>query len=219
MPSGMPFVEAAAAPEAFITAYDAMVSQGGLRGGDAVLVHAVGSGIGTAAVQLAALVGARSLGTARTADKLLRAKSLGLDEGIVVKGGTFAEAVRTLTGGRGADVALELVGGGYVAEDVACMATGGRIVLVGLLAGSRADVDLAAMLKRRIVLRGTVLRARPLEEKIDVARLFAKHIVPFLADGRLRSLVDRVLPLSAAAEAHAYVASNAAFGKVVLSVG
>jgi putative PIG3 family NAD(P)H quinone oxidoreductase len=218
MPTGFAFVEAAAVPEAFITAYDAMVTQAGLRAGEHVLVHAVGSGVGTAAVQLAGAIGARSIGTARTPDKLERARALGLDEGLVPAKGAFAESVRTLTDGRGVDVVLELVGGAYVAEDLACLAPCGRLVVVGLMAGSRVDLDLATLLKKRIVARGTVLRSRPLEERIGVAQAFARHVVPLLAEGRVRPVVDRVMTLSQAADAHALLASNEGFGKVVLTV-
>jgi NADPH2:quinone reductase len=117
------------------------------------------------------------------------------------------------------DVVLELVGGGYLAEDLQCVAPRGRIVLVGLLAGARAELDLRLMLHKRVSLCGTVLRARPLEEKIAATQHFVRHLVPLFGRGALRAIVDRVLPLDQAAEAHRYVASNAGFGKVVLEVG
>jgi NADPH:quinone reductase len=216
IPDGIPFEEAAAIPEAFVTAWDAMVTQGRLAAGETVLVSAVGSGVGTAAVQIARAIGARALGTARTPDKLERARELGLDAGIVPTEGRFAAAVREATGGGGVDLVLELVGGGYLAEDLACVAPRGRIVLVGLLAGARAELDLGAILSRRLELRGTVLRSRPLEEKILAARAFARHVVPLVARGALRPVIDRVLPLREAAAAHERVASNEGFGKVVL---
>jgi NADPH:quinone reductase-like Zn-dependent oxidoreductase len=218
MPEGLSFVEAAAIPEAFVTAYDAMVSQARLSAGETVLVHAVGSGVGTAAVQIARALGAFSVGTARSADKLDRARPMGLGESVVVEGGKFAEKVSALTGGRGVDVVLELVGGAYVAEDLACVAPRGRIVVVGLLAGARADVDLSMVLRKRLEIRGTVLRSRPLEEKIEAANVLARHLAPLFATRQLEPVVDRVLPLARAAEAHAYVASNEGFGKVVLEV-
>lgn len=218
MPDGLSFVDAAAIPEAFITAWDAMVTQGGLAAGETVLISAVGSGVGTAAVQIARAIGARSLGTARTAAKLDRARALGLDEGIVPEGGRFAAAVQAKTAGRGADVILELVGGGYLAEDVLAAAPLGRILLVGLMAGARADTDLALVMRKRLTLRGTMLRSRPLEEKILAARTFARHVVPLIAAGALRAVVDRTLPLAEAGAAHAYVAGNEGFGKVVLRV-
>lgn len=222
MPAGLDdFTKAAALPEAFLTAYDAMVSQGGLSAGDTLLVHAVGSGVGTAAVQIARAIGAQSIGTARTAEKLEKARALGLSHGIVpdTKDGApvFADRVKEHTGGRGADVVLELVGGAYVPESLASLAEKGRLVLVGLMAGVRADVDLALVLRRRLRVFGTVLRARPLEEKIVAAQVLERNLGPLFASGACTAVVDRVFPLEKAAEAHEYVASNEGFGKVVLT--
>jgi putative PIG3 family NAD(P)H quinone oxidoreductase len=219
MPSTLTFTAAAAVPEAFITSWDAMVTQAGLGPGETVLISAVGSGVGTAAVQIARALGARSIGTARTADKLTRAAELGLDVGLVPKGGAFARAVLDATGGGGVDVVLELVGGNYLAEDVQCAALRARIVLVGLMAGARApDLPLEGLLGKRLHLVGTMLRARPLEEKIAAMRAFARHVVPLFAAGRLQPVVDKVMPLEAAAAAHTYVAGNESYGKVVLEV-
>jgi len=218
IPDGMSFTDAAAIPEAFITAWDAIVTQARLESGEALLIHAVGSGVGTAAAQLGRARGATVIGTARTADKLARARALGVDEGIVPEGGRFADRVRAATGGRGADVVLELVGGAYVAEDLYAVAERARIVVVGLTAGTRGELDLGLLLRRRVSVTGTVLRARPLEEKIAAMRTFARHVVPLFAAGRLRPVVETVLPLAEAAKAHALVASNATFGKVVLEV-
>lgn len=215
------FAKAAALPEAFITAYDAMVLQGGLTAGETVLVHAVGSGVGTAATQIAKAIGARSIGTARTAEKLERARTVGMHHGLVPEtkdnAPIFADAVKTLTGGRGADVVLELVGGSYVPESLSSLAERGRLVLVGLLAGTRADVDLGVVLRRRLRVMGTVLRARPLEEKILAAQCLERNLGPLFASGACVPVVDRVFPLDQASDAHAYVASNEGFGKVVLT--
>lgn len=216
IPPALSYVEAAAAPEAFITAHDALVTQAQLQTGESVLISAVGSGVGTAAVQLAHALGAHVIGTARTADKLERAQALGMNEGVVVSDGRFADAVKAATGGRGADVVLELVGGAYVAEDLACLAPKGRIVLVGLLAGATASVDLRVLLNRRASIRGTVLRARPLEEKLATVQAFRRHVVPLLATGRLKVILDRVFPLAEAAAAHRLLESDATFGKIVL---
>jgi putative PIG3 family NAD(P)H quinone oxidoreductase len=214
IPAGMTFTAAAAVPEAFITAWDALVTQAGLGAGETVLIHAAGSGVGTAAVQIARAIGARAIGTARTAAKLERLRALGLHQGLAVPDGKFADAVTAL----GApEVILELVGGPYLAEDLLCVAPRGRIVLVGLLAGARADLELGRLLHKRLRLFGTVLRARPLEEKIAATQIFARQVVPLFERGALEPVVDRVLPLSAAAEAHAHVASNQGFGKVVLA--
>jgi len=216
IPDSLSFTDAAAVPEAFITAWDAMVTQAKLAAGETVLIHAVGSGVGTAAVQIARAIGARTLGTARTAAKLERARNLGLDQEIVTSDGRFANLVAEATRGAGADVILELVGGAYLSEDLRCIAPTGHIVLVGMLGGAQAELDLGALLRKRVRITGTVLRARPFEEKIAVVRAFARHVVPLLARGSLRPIVDRVLPLAAAGEAHAYMASNQGFGKIVL---
>jgi NADPH2:quinone reductase len=218
IPQRLTFEQAAAIPEAFITAYDALVSQARLGCGEWVLIHAVGSGVGTAAAQIVRALGGRSIGTARTADKLERARAFGLDEGILVKDARFADEVLARTEGAGFDVLLELVGGDYVAEDLACAALRARLVLVGQLAGARAELDLARVLGKRLTIIGTVLRSRPLEEKIQAMRIFARHVVPLLATGVLRPVLDRTFPLSEAAEAHAYVSSDAGFGKVVLTL-
>lgn len=218
MPQNLDFAQAASVPEAFITAWDAMVSQARLGPGETVLVHAAGSGVGTAAVQIARALHARCLGTARTAAKLERARHLGLDAGIVPDAkGAFARAVLDHSGGRGADVVLDLLGGPYFAESLACVAPRARLVLVGLLAGARGDVPLHLILGKRLRVIGTTLRARPIEEKILVAQEFARHVVPLFESGRLEPVVERVLPLAAAAEAHAYLAGNESYGKVVLT--
>lgn len=222
IPDNLDFTQAAAVPETFVTAYDAMVLQAGLAAGDVVLVHAVGSGVGTAAVQIARAIGARSIGTARSEAKLERARELGMTAGVVPTtregGPAFAEQVKELTQGRGADVVLELVGGNYVPESLAALAGQGRLVLVGLLAGARADVDLGLVLRRRLRIVGTVLRARPLEEKILAARMLEHALSPLFASGALKPVIDRVVPLDRASEAQAYLAANEAFGKVVLTM-
>jgi NADPH:quinone reductase len=215
IPAQLSYEQAAAVPEAFVTAYDAMVTQAGLCGGETVLVHAVGSGVGTAAVQLGRALGANVIGTARTPDKLERAKQLGLGEGILTEGGKFADAVRRHGG---AHVVLELVGGAYVAEDLRCIRPLGRIVLIGTMAGSRVEIDLGTVLVRRARLLGTVLRSRPLEQKIAAMRVFEEQVVPLLARGVVVPVIDRVLPLEQAGAAHEHVAANAGFGKVVLRI-
>lgn len=210
--------QAAAVPEAFVTAWDAIVDQGGLAAGDTLLVHAAASGVGTAALQIGRALGCTVIGTSRTPEKLARLPALGLDHALVPAGGRFADGVLAATGGRGADVVLDLVGGPYVPESLACLAPRGRLLLVGLTAGRRAEVDLGLVLRRRATVVGTVLRARPLEEKIAAAQLLERRIGPLLAAGRLSAVIDRVLPLAEAAEAHRHVAANATFGKVILRV-
>jgi len=215
IPGSLSFEHAAAVPEAFITAHDAIVGQADLRGGETLLVHAVGSGVGTAAVQLARALGVHSIGTARTADKLERARALGMDAGVVPEAGKFADAVRAHGEPH---VVLELVGGAYFDEDIRAAALRGRIVLVGLLAGMRTEVDLGGILRKRLRIIGTVLRARPLEEKIAVMRTFEAQVVPLLARGKIAPVIDTVMDLDAAPAAHQRMASNAGFGKIVLRV-
>jgi NADPH2:quinone reductase len=225
IPVGMSFTDAASIPEAFLTAYDAMVSQAGLAAGETVLVHAAGSGVGTAGIQIARAIGARAIGTARSEDKLTRARALGLAEAIVpdVSAGPraprFADEARAATGGRGVDVVLELVGGDYVPESLASLGEKGRLVLVGLLAGAHVGIDLGLVLRRRLRIFGTVMRARPLEERIAAAQMLARNLVPLFASRALVPVVDRVLPLAEAGEAHRLVGDGAVFGKVVLEIG
>jgi NADPH2:quinone reductase len=218
MPAGLPFVDAAAVPEAFITAWDAMIDQAGLTAGNTVLVHAAASGVGTAAVQIAHAIRARVIGTLRSGAKLSRIVELGLTEAILAEDGRFAEEVLKRTGGVGVDVVLDLVGGDYVAQDLTCLAERGRIVVVGMMAGSRTDLDLGLLMVKRATLRGTILRARPLEEKIFAARALERHIAPLLSLGAVRPVVDRVLNLAQAGDAHRLMQSNTTFGKIVLTV-
>ncbi len=217
IPDALSYEQAAAVPEAFVTAHDAMIGQAHLAGGETLLVHAIGSGVGTAAVQLGHALGAYVIGTSRTPGKLDRAKEIGLDVGIVASDGRFAEAVRSAHP-PGAAVVLELVGGGYLDEDLRCLRSTGRIVLVGLLAGARTNIDLGAMLRTRARVFGTVLRARPIEEKITAMRAFEDQVVPLIARGLVQPVIDRVLDLDDAANAHRRMASNAGFGKIILRV-
>jgi len=198
IPDGMSFEDAAAIPEAFVTAHDAL-AQAELRGGETLVVHAVGSGVGTAAVQLGRAFGAYVVGTARTQDKLDRARALGMHDGLVPDSAGFADRLPAPP-----DVVLELVGGDYLAEDLRAIATRGRIVLVGLLAGARAELDLGLVLRKRVRMIGTVLRARPLEDKLAAMRAFEAQVVPLLARGLVKPVVDCVMPLADAARARAH---------------
>lgn len=218
IPHNLSYEEAAAIPEAYITAYDAMVSQCSLKKGETVLINAVGSGVGSAALQIALVIGAEVIGSSRTADKLKEAESLGLTKSILVKDAPLSKLVLEATNNKGVDVVLELVGGNYVSEDIACMAYKGRIVVVGLLAGAKTELNLGALLSKRLQVRGTTLRARPLPEKIAVNKTFVSELLPHFASGQLKPVIDRVMNLENAAEAHEYVSSGEHFGKVVLKV-
>jgi putative PIG3 family NAD(P)H quinone oxidoreductase len=218
IPPDLDFIPAAAVPEAFITAHDALLTQGRLAPGECVLVHAVGSGVGTAAVQIAHAMGCEVFGTSRTADKLERAQNLGLDHAINGASDDFARAVRALTGGDGVEVIVDLIGATALAGNLTCLAQKGRLVLVGLLGGANGALDVNLMLRKRITMVGTTLRARPLEDKITATRLFANQVVPWLARGLVRPVVDQVFALEEVRPALARLESNQVFGKVVLSL-
>lgn len=220
IPDSLSWREAGAVPEAFITAHDALVTQAGMRPGETVLIHAVSSGVGLAAVQLVRALGGIPFGTTRTGSKLEPARALGLEDGAALVEGPEAleSEVRRWTGGRGVDVVLDLVGGPYVAASVQALAPRGRLVLIGSIGGRRAELDLGAVMSRRLTLRGTVLRARPIEEKILATLAFTREVVPWLAAGSIRPTIDCVYPLAGVAEAHERLAGNATVGKVVLDI-
>lgn len=219
VPDGVDLRDAGAVPEAFATAWDALVARARVVPGERVLVHAVGSGVGTAVAQLARAIGCHVTGTSRTAAKLDAAAALGLSRGVLSADPAAMRAELAEVAPDGYDVVVDLVGGAMVAEDVQLAASRGRIVVVGLTAGPRATIDLGRLLSRRVSVIGTVLRARPLEEKIEVARELERTVLPWLAEGRVRAVVDRTFPLADAAEAHRLLASNETFGKVLLEVG
>ena len=219
VPAALSVTEAAAIPEVFLTAFDALFVQGELRMGESVLIHAVGSGVGTAALQLARAAGARPIGTSRTAEKLERCERLGLDARDAIVSGPegFTDAANNATGGRGVDLVIDTVGGDVLARSLSCLAPRGRIVLVGLLAGARCDLPLRELMSRRARITGTVLRSRPLEEKAQLAQRFVREALPLFDSGRLRPVIDAVLPMDRIAEAHELLESNRTFGKVVLA--
>lgn len=221
IPQGLGWTEAAAVPEVFITAHDALFTQARLEMGERVLVHAAGSGVGTAAMQLARAAGAGAIyGTARTAEKLTRAREFGLDEGVAVGDDprAFAEAVRGWTRGEGVNVLLDLVGGSYLEANLEALAPRGRLLHVGTLGGSRAQLDIRQVMGKRLQLMGTVLRARSTEEKAAAVRRFAAHVVPLLAAERVRPVVEAVFPLDQVSAAYERLESNQTFGKVVIEM-
>ena len=219
VPAGTPLVDAAAIPEAFLTAWDALVLQAGLGAGETVLIHAAASGVGTAAIQIARAVGARPLGTTRTRAKLdlLGPHGLADGDGLVVEGGRFASAVQARVAG-GVAVILDCVGGAYLEENLRALAVRGRLVMIGTLGGgSTAPAPIGMILGKRAQLIGTVLRARPLEEKIALARLAAARMVPLFERVALRPVIDVVLPMTACAEAHARMEADLNVGKILLT--
>lgn len=222
IPSNLNFTEAAAVPEAFITAHDALFTQADLRMGESTLIHAIGSGVGLAALQLAKAAGAFVMGTSRTPDKIERAGLFGLDVGILAKNELsaekFAETVKNEIGGVGVNVVLDLVGAKYLGANLLSLAKLGRLVFVGTTAGSRAEIDILTVMSKRLRLFGTVMRSRSIEEKATATRLFAEQVVPLLARGIVKPTIDRVFPFAEIRAAHEYLESNQSFGKVVLEI-
>jgi len=219
IPDHLSFTEAAAVPEVFITAYDALFNHCNLSMGETALIHAAGSGVGTAAIQLAHHSGATTFGTAGSPEKLAKATDLGLDVSINYRSEDFAEVINKRTSGRGVDVVLDVIGASYWDRNLASLVVQGRMVIVGTLGGATLETNLGLLMGKRLRVYGTTLRMRPLEEKIAVTQQFKRHVLPMLSDGRVRPIVDSVLPLEEVSEAHRYMESNANFGKIVLSIG
>ena len=216
VPAGMSLEEAAAIPEVFLTAFDGLFAQGELQLGELLLLHSVGSGVGTAALQLGLVAGAEVIGTSRTVDKLARCRALGLGEGLPVQDKKFAAALSERTGGRAADLILDTVGGAYLAENLQALALRGRLVIVGLLGGAAAELNLGLLLAKRARLVGTVLRSRPLEEKAALTQQFGHSALPLFASGKLKPVIDVVMPMTEIRAAHQRMESNETFGKIVL---
>jgi putative PIG3 family NAD(P)H quinone oxidoreductase len=221
VPAQLSWDEAGAMPEVFITAHDALFTRAGLQMGDRVLVHAVASGVGTAAVQLAHAVGATVYGTSRNADKLnrMRELKLGMDESVAVGDAPakFVEAVQKWTNGAGVDVILDLVGGSYFPPSLEALSMRGRIISVGTTAGAKSEIDLGLLKRKRAAIIGTMLRTRSIEEKADATRRFAAAVLPLVSRGRIRPVIDRVYPVDQVRDAHERLESNPSFGKIVLT--
>jgi putative PIG3 family NAD(P)H quinone oxidoreductase len=220
IPAALDWTEAAAVPEAFITAHDALFTQGELTIGERVGIHAVGSGVGLAALQLARAAGAQTMGTARTESKLDAAQEFGLNEGVLVSEDSqaFVVAVREWTRGAGIHIILDLVGALLFQANLEALAPRGRLLLVGSLGGSRAEMDWGLVMRKRLRLTGTVLRARSREEKARAVRLFAAQVVPLLERRTVRPVTDSVFDLKDVRRAHERMESNESFGKIVLRI-
>ncbi len=227
IPENLSFVEAAAVPEVFITAYDAAFDQCELRAGETLLIHAVGSGVGLAALQLAKAHNIRTIGTSRTADKLAKCAEFGLDCAILAaddlienRPSEFAAKVRSESAsGKGADVILDLVGAKYLAANIEALAPRGRLISVGLTGGAIAEkFNLGAVLTKRARIIGTVLRSRPPAEKARANRVFIEKVLPLLAAGKVRANIDRIFSIDEVKKAHQYLESNESFGKVILEI-
>jgi tumor protein p53-inducible protein 3 len=218
IPDNLSFEEAAAIPEAFLTAGEALFTLGKLQPGCWVLVHAAAGGVGSAAVQLAHQHGAKVIATAGSPEKLEHVKALGADVVVSYRTEDFAEAVEKATAGHGADIVLDFIGGAYWDRHQRCLAEGGRNVVIGVLGGMTAEVNLAVLLRRRLQILGLVMRSRSVSDKVAITRRFVREDLPRFANGTLRPVVDSVLPLASAREAHERMEKNANVGKIVLRV-
>ena len=226
IPDNLSLTQAAAVPEAFITAHDAIFTSGELRKGETLLIHAVGSGVGLAALQLAKARGAQVIGTSRTTDKVLEADKMGLDYGIVMSDEIdlgsgkspqyFAELTENFTGGKGVDVILDLVGASYFAANIESLSLKGRVVFVGTPSGAQTELNISRIMAKRAKLIGTLLRSRPTVEKAAATAGFVRDVVPLLESGAVRPIIDRVFKIEDVRKAHEYLESNKSFGKVVL---
>jgi NADPH2:quinone reductase len=216
IPAGLSYAEAAAIPEAFLTAYDALVTRGHLEINERVLIHAVGSGVGTAAAQIAKHLGATVLGTSRSGDKLARALVYGLDIGIDTSRTPFRDAV-----GQPVNLVLDVLGGPSFADNLAVLAPRGRLIMLGFLAGSGTEADLGPILRKRLEVVGTMMRTRGLEERIPLVREFAAAMLPLFEPrpeqgASLRPVLERTYPMTQLDDAHRVMEGNATFGKIVV---
>ncbi len=217
IPPNLNYTEAAAIPEAFMTAYDAVWTQGKLETGEKLLIHAVGSGVGLAALQIAKAKGNDVIGTSRTRDKLLKCEQFGLNHGIDTgKAADLSRVVSDLTNGAGADVILDLVGAAYFESNLQSLALKGRLILVGLVAGRKSDFDLGIALMKRLKIIGTALRGRTAEEKAEVTANFVSAVLPLIEAGTIVPNIDKIFLAENVIEAHKHLESNESFGKVVL---
>jgi len=216
IPQNLDFVQAAGVPEVFMTAHDGLFTQAGLQMGERVLIHAVGSGVGTAAIQLTHAAGATVFGTSRTPGKLERAKELGLD--IALSDQNFAAEVRRLTDGNGVHVVLDFVGAAYMEQNLEALGMWGRMVFLSTMGGAQANVNLGMLMGKRISIRGVTLRTRTLEEKLAVTRRFATHVLPLLASGKVRPIIEQVYTMEQVAEAHRVMGENKNFGKLIVRI-
>ena len=216
MPRALSFEDAAAIPEVFLTAYDALYRQLDVRIGERVLVHALGSGVGTAALQLARISGATVYGTSRSEEKLDRARELGLVHALDTASPDWAVRLEALAGTNAIHAVMDLVGGNFLPGNLRVLAPRGRLCVIGLTAGNRSEIDLGMVLRKRLHIIGTALRSRTPEEKAALAREFAQRVVPLFDSDQLRPVVERVFSFAQIGEAHAVLASNETFGKLVL---
>ena len=218
IPEGWTFTEAAAVPEAFLTGQETLFTLGALRKKETVLIHAAGSGVGTASVQMARLSGACVLVTAGTKEKIQKALELGANAGCLYTEKDFAEWIREQTNDQGVDLIQDPIGAAYWDRNVQCLKENGRLVLFGLMGGVKREINLGILLTKRLTVMGTVMRSRPLSEKQHIIKRFQEQWLPHLASGALHPVIDSTFPLRQAAEAHRYMEENKNVGKIVLEV-
>lgn len=218
VPNGIPLVDAAALPEAACTIWSNLFMLAALRSGETILIHGGAGGMGSFAIQLATQVGARVLTTAGASDKLERCRALGAEVAINYRTEDFVEVVREATGGRGVDVILDNMGAAYLSRNLDALASNGRLVVIGLQGGRKAELDLGTLSMKRAAILATTLRHRPANEKAAIVRSVRDHVWPLLADGRIKPVIDRVLPLAAAADAHRIMEAGQQVGKIVLAI-
>lgn len=218
VPPGMSMLEAAALPETFFTVWSNVFQRGGLKEGETLLVQGGSSGIGTTAIQVAKALGHRVFATAGSDDKCRACEELGAERAINYKTEDFTAVVKELTENRGVDVVLDMVGGDYVAREINCLADDGRIVIIALLGGAKANIDLGQVLRRRLTVTGSTLRPRPVAFKAQIAKELRETVWPLLAAGKIKPVIHKVFPLAHAADAHALMESSAHVGKIVLAV-
>ncbi|HMS39503.1 MAG TPA: NAD(P)H-quinone oxidoreductase [Pyrinomonadaceae bacterium] len=225
IPDNLDFTQAAAIPEAFITAHDAIFTNGNLQTNETLLIHAVGSGVGLAALQLAKARNIKVFGTSRTVDKLKKSNIYGLDYGIYTETDLVKENPKNLlevieinNGGKGVDVILDLVGAAYFEVNLQSLNLKGRLILVGLTAGRKTEFDLGIALSKRLKIIGTVLRSRPTDEKAEANQKFIAEVLPLLESGKIVPNIDRIFKMEEIQKAHEYLESNESFGKIVLEI-
>jgi NADPH:quinone reductase len=218
VPRGLTPIEAAALPETFFTVWSNVFQRGALLDGETLLVQGGSSGIGTTAIQLAKALGHRVFATAGSADKCRACEDLGAERAINYKTEDFTAIVKELTNGKGVDVVLDMVGGDYVAREIGCLADDGRIVVIALLGGAKANVDLGQVLRRRLTITGSTLRPRPVAFKAQIARELRERVWPLLEAGTIKPVIHEIFPLEEAAAAHTLMESSAHVGKIMLEV-
>ncbi|MDH4249172.1 MAG: NAD(P)H-quinone oxidoreductase [Deltaproteobacteria bacterium] len=218
IPHGWSFEKAAAIPEVFFTANETIFELGGLQPGQTLLLHAGGSGVGTAAIQMAHHIGAKVYFTAGSQDKIDRGLALGADGGINYKTQDFVAEIKKYTNGAGADVVEDFLGASYLQRNMESLKNGGRLIIVALMGGSKVELDMATLQRKRLQIKGSVMRSRPLQDKRDITHRFKERWLPVLKEGKINEIIDCVFPLEQVREAHEYMELNKNFGKIILKV-